>query len=245
MMKYTRWIKYLLLVVFLSACSGLAASDAIPAVEPRQTIPLPADLRDYRYCEIIPVFQSGLTLNISVYNTLGRNQCPADLWAGMDADALAKMYGARLVKLNGPRYWVMNKIIGQAGSLTGKTADFGGMEMTLRATLQTCILQGTIGDRFYTPNAVHRTTVFEYWAGNQVYELVGPGGDTYIMQSYSQIADPTLTIDSLPSLGDRLKLPEGWKYQVRVLQEDISLPANGTAIVINDELYNSYQKIMP
>ncbi|MPN46693.1 hypothetical protein SDC9_194290 [bioreactor metagenome] len=65
------------------------------------------------------------------------------------------------------------------------------------------------------------------------------------MQSYSQIADPSLSIDDLASLGDRLNLPEGWRYQAITLEEDLLLKANGVAYVINDEFYNTYQQILP
>jgi hypothetical protein len=74
-----------------------------------------------------------------------------------------------------------------------------------------------------------------------VFELVAPGGDTYVMQSYAQIKDPSLTIAQLPALGRRLKPPEGWRYRTRRLRRDLVLTANGSATVIQDELQNTYQ----
>ena len=50
-----------------------------------------------------------------------------------------------------------------------------------------------------------------------MFELVAPGGDTYVMQSYAQIKDPALTLAKLGSLGRRLKLPPGWRYRTRTL----------------------------
>lgn len=245
-MKPSTLFSLLLPALLLTACNGQTnAEEIIPAVTPSQVESLPENMRDYRYCEIIPVFQQGLNLNVVVYNTLGSNQCPQDLWDQLDAKALAKEYGAKIVKLNGPRYWVLNKISGQGISANGKTVDFNGIEMTERATLQTNLLQGSIGDKTYTPNQVKRDTVFEYWAGNEVYELISPEGNTYIMQSYSQIADSSLTIDDLASLGERLNLPEGWRYQAITLEKDLFLKANGVAYVINDEFYNTYQQILP
>lgn len=207
-------------------------------------MPLPADLRDYRYCEIIPVFRHGLTYRVEVYNTLGLNDCPADLWAKVDGETLKKQYGAVAVKINGPRYWLMNSIVAAGTTAAGKVVDFGGIEMSLRGTLETKIWQGTVGDKFYTPNEVHRTTVYVYQKNNRVYELTSPEGDVYRMQSYAQIADPTLIIADLETLGARLDLPKGWTFQSRVLTEDSDLKANGLAYVINDNLYNAYQKVM-
>lgn len=232
------------LALGLAGCST-AAKETIPAVTPSQSLPLPADLRNWRYCEVIPVFQHGLSLHVEVYNTLGLNDCPADLWAKLDAKQLASQTGARLVKLNGPRYWVIDAIQGAGTTLDGKTAEFGGIQMTQRAALDTYLWQGSIGDKTYTPNQVQRTTVFTYFAGQKVYELVSPKGETYIMQSYSQIKDPTLTIDDLDTLGQRLALPAGWKYQVRTLDADLELKANGLAYVINDEFLNTYQQVLP
>ncbi len=58
-----------------------------------------------------------------------------------------------------------------------------------------------------------------------MYELLAPDGSTYVMQSYSQIIDPNLSIGQLKSLGDRLNLPQGWSYRSRVLKKDLFLKA--------------------
>jgi hypothetical protein len=238
----------LLLIILLSAtmagCAAIARPKSIPAVPQSQSFPPPPDLRDFRYCEIIPVFQTRLTFHVEVYNTMGLSDCPADLWAKVDAASIAKEHDAKVVKLNGPRYWVLNRIVGGGATAAGKIVDFGGIEMKLLAVLETKLWEGTVGDAFYTPNEVQRTTTFSYWAGNMVYELLSPEGDVYRMQSYAQIVDPTLTIADLETLGERLDLPEGWRYETRILAEDSELKASGLAYVINDDLLNSYQKVM-
>jgi hypothetical protein len=127
-------------------------------------------------------------------------------------------------------------------SAGGETANFGGIESTLRATINTKIWQGTVGNKFYTPNKVRRQTVFTFKSGSPVYELTSPAGEVYMMQSYAQIVDKTLSADDLPHLGERLKLPPGWKFQTRTLTSDYALKADGLAYVINDDLYNSYQR---
>jgi hypothetical protein len=62
------------------------------------------------------------------------------------------------------------------------------------------------------------------------------------MQSYSQIVNPVLSMTDLPILSQQLKLPPGWTYQSRVLNQELSLVANGIAYVLQDNLSNSYQK---
>jgi hypothetical protein len=215
----------------------------VPAITPTQSMPVPDDLRDWRYCEVIPVFQDGTTLNVEVYNTLGLNDCPADPWTKLNAEAMAKQYSAKLVKLNGPRHWVINKLVGGGATASGKVADFGGIQMKLVGKLQTKVWEGTVGDKLYTPNEVHRTTVYTYRAGNMVYELTAPNGDVYMMQAYAQIVEAKLTIADLETLGSRLKLPQGWIYRARKLDADVELKADGLAYVINDDLYNAYQRV--
>jgi len=215
----------------------------VPAVPATQSLPVPADLRDFRYGEVIPVFQEGLRLSVEVYNTIGLNDCPPGLWAKLDARLLARTLGAVTVKLNGPRHWVLDGIIGSGGTAAGKVVDFGGIEMRLVAKLDSRVWEGSVGDTFYTPNRVQRFTTWIYLAGKPVYELVSPEGDVFRMQSYAQIADPDLRISDLEDLGRRLALPKGWSYRTRVLAEDSELRANGVAYVINDNLYNSYQKV--
>jgi len=231
----------------IGSASAFAAAkrESIPEVPPTQSMPRPADLRDFRYCEVIPVFRNKLTLQVEVYNTLGQNDCPPALWAKLDAKAMEKQYGAVAVKLNGPRHWVLNRIKGGGATAAGKIVNFGGIQMKQVAVLETKVWQSTVGDKFYQENKVHRTTTFFYQKNNRVYELVSAKGDVYMMQSYAQIADAKLTLAALASLGASLKLPKGWSYRTRVLAEDVELKAQGLAYVINDNLYNSYQKVLP
>lgn len=203
---------------------------------------VPEELRDVRYCEVIPVTREGRTLTAWVYNTLGLNDCPAAEWDALTEEEVNEAFGSVSAKLNGPRFWVLDQLVGSGSSATDDRFTFGGIEMELRASVDTDLREGTVGDEFYVPNEVHRDTVYTYEAGRPVYELTSPEGDVYIMQSYSQIEDETLTIDDLASLGSKLSLPDGWKYSTRTLVEDYELVTVGLAYVINDELYNSYQR---
>lgn len=220
-----------------------SATAVAPAASPQPAKPaMIENLRDMRYCEVLTIVRQGLSFIVDVYNTTGLDLCPAEQWAALDAKALARQFKVAFVKLNGPRHWTLDAIEAGGASTSGPTMTFGGIAMKLRATLKTKLWQGTVGDRFYKPNKVRRTTIFHYKAGSPVYELVAPAGDVYMMQSYAQIADPKLSIGDLLQLGRRLKLPAGWTYRTRTLATDYALQANGTAYVINDDLYDSYQR---
>jgi hypothetical protein len=200
------------------------------------------ELRNVRYCEIIPVTRKERTLTAWVYNTLGLNDCPAAEWDALTEEQVNEAYGSVSAKLNGPRYWVIDKLVAFGSSDTKTRFNFGGIEMELRASVDTKLREGTVGDEVYVPNEVQRHTVYTYNAGRPVYELTSPEGDVYIMQSYSQIKDKSLTLDDLATLGSKLSLPEGWTYSTRTLTEDYELVTTGLAYVINDDLYNSYQR---
>src|SRR5262249_9617945 len=129
-------------------------------------------------------------------------------------------------------------------SQTGATFTFGGIEMGLRATLTTEVGQATAGDQLYSPNQVKRDTVWIYDAGKPIFELVDPQGNVYVMQSYSQMVDRTLTIKQLPELAGKLALPQGWSYRTETPSAALHLDSNGLAFIVNDNLYNTYQKRM-
>jgi len=205
---------------------------------------VPADLCDVRYGEVIPVFKDGFKLYGEVYNTMSLNDCPADLWARLDAKALAKAYGAVAVKLNGPRYWVMDRVSAGGSMASGRYADFGGIQMKLLARVAIDPKQVSSGKALYLSSKVQRTTTYTYMAGKKVYELVSPKGEVWRMQSYSRTVDPRLSIGDLDSLGSRLKLPSGWTYRTSVLDTNSILKADGLAWVMQDDFENSYQKVI-
>jgi len=200
-------------------------------------------LRDVRYCEVIPSVTQDSVTTTYVYNTLTFNFCPPQQWKGLSEDEVNQEFGSQNAELNGPRHWVIDQLTATGGTTaSGETFTFGGIEMGLRATLTTEAGQATVGNEFYVPNSVARDTIWTYSAGKEIYTLTAPDGDVYVMQSYAQIKDPTLTIKQLPELGNKLSLPEGWTYGSQTLTDDLLLNSNGMATVVNDDYYNTYQK---
>jgi hypothetical protein len=117
--------------------------------------------------------------------------------------------------------------------------------MKLVALIEFKMWEVPMGNSFYKEVVVQRSNSWIFFAGNMVYELTNPQGDVYRMQSYSQQIDPTLSIDDLETLGDRLTLPNGWHYDMRVLEADSTLVADGKAYMIADEFRNAYMKVIP
>ena len=172
-----------------------------------------------------------------VYNTLSFNDCPENDWYALDAQDLKNQLGAVYVSLNGPRHWTVNGAENNTTNTYGKIASFGNLQMLLSAQIE-----GTIAENQYTENIIKRWNTWIFNAGNEVYKLVNPQGEEYIMQSYSKKINADQSIDDLAALGAVLNLPAGWSFETEVLVEELRLSAGGEAIVIQDDFQNTYQK---
>jgi hypothetical protein len=231
----------LLIAGAVAALTAVAAAPAGAQDSPQ----VPDELRDVRYCEIIPSVTEGDTVTTYVYNTLGWNDCPAAQWDALTVEQVNQAYGSQDAKLNGPRYWVVDHLVGSGETAAGGTFTFGGIKMSLRAKLTTKVGEATVGEQFYVPNRVQRNTTYTFDRDKLMYELVDPDGNVYVMQSYAQIVAKNLTLAKLSALGPLLRLPDGWHYRTRRPDHDVQVTADGLAIVINDNLANSYQRIRP
>jgi hypothetical protein len=146
--------------------------------------------------------------------------------------------GALMVKLNGPRYWTLDGLGQKVPVVDPVMRDFNGLTMRRLATVD---LGDNPSTQPYVERHVNRGAVFFFNAGAPVYELMNPDGLTYVMQAYCVGVDPTLTEESLISLGGRLDLPEGWTYRTRILEEELVVDTTATiATVVQDELENTY-----
>jgi hypothetical protein len=197
---------------------------------------LVTDLAGKRYGEVLLVTPGEAGPQATVYNSFPLNDCPAELWSALDPHAIAAENGAAVALLNGPRYWLMNTIEKeQQGPRVTKS--FGGIEMIQQAT----VLLSSMSPAPYTVNKVSRRTVFVFNAGEEVYELIDARGQRWVMQTWSQVADPNLKREDLPGLAGRLELPDGWSYQPRVLTSELRVDTRTQAAqVLQDNLTNSY-----
>jgi hypothetical protein len=226
--------------------STLPATTAPDTTEPTSTAPpprftYPDGIRDVRYCEVVLLRTGDNGLYAEVWNTMGRSECPQDEWEALDTAAIAAENGAITALTNGPRYWTLDSIDATA-QLTAPITTFGTIEMFRGATVE--LGAGLPSTVPYTQRPVARDTVFRFDAGTTVYELTAPDGAVYVMQSYSQKIDPTLTADGLASLGDRLTLPAGWTFSTRVLDAELEVrDVDGVAVVVQDDFENTYQVV--
>jgi hypothetical protein len=196
------------------------------------------NMRGVRYGEVLAMFLRDTGLEAEVYGTQMLNDCPQEQWQTLDADAIAKEMGAVFAKLNGPRHWLLDGLGTKVAVVEPVFRDFNGITMRRIATLN---LGADYAPGSYVERKINRGAVFFWDAGKKVYELVNPDGLTYVMQARCIGVDPTISEESLDTLGDKLSLPAGWSYRVRVLSEELVVDTTAhLATVLQDEFENSY-----
>jgi hypothetical protein len=126
--------------------------------------------------------------------------------------------------------------------LFGETASFGGIEARWAAHAPLSVVQkGATGGAPYAIYTPSKTQSMVYDAGKPVFELVDPGGHPYVLQARNE----EFPIPTLATLGEKLKLPQGWSYRSRVLTEDLKLdlsPAK-TIYAVGDDFHQYYTRI--
>ena len=202
-----------------------------------------ADGRFYnmRYCEIILMDLIDGIIHAAIWGTQTLNLCPQESWEELDAENIAREYDVTRVIMNGPRHFVVDDSVGSLPEHDYMNRSFGEIEMRYLTNL-TISLSELAMRTPYEHREVNRSNTWLFNQGRRVYELTNPEGQSYIMQSYSMTMDPDLDLNNLMTLGERLMLPEGWTYSTRILEHNLEARnPNGTAIVIQDELENTYQ----
>jgi hypothetical protein len=202
---------------------------------PQKLVP---DMRGVRYGEVLAVYLRENGLEAEVFGTQLINDCPQEQWDTLVAETVAQEMGAVMVKLNGPRYWTLDGFGTKLQPMEPIMREFNGIMMRRIAVVELGP-EPKVGP--YNEMKVNRQVVFFFDAGQTVHELVNPRGEAYVMQALCVGVDPTMSAESLDTLGERLSMPEGWSYRSRVLTEDLIIDTTTTtATVLQDEFENSY-----
>ncbi|MBU3690111.1 MAG: hypothetical protein B7C54_04535 [Acidimicrobiales bacterium mtb01] len=197
-------------------------------------------MRGKRYCEVLLLSPAPTGIEATVYNSYPLGDCPDAQWKELDGVAIAAEQGAALALLNGPRYWLMDSVERDASDVISSM--FGSIEMNRYATV--AITDTTSIGRSYAPQSVDRKSVFIFRAGQTIYRLTADDGRQFVMQSWSQQNDATLSEGDLAGLGSRLQLPAGWSYEAVTLTDELRVGTpDRPAQVLQDELLNSYSLI--
>jgi hypothetical protein len=237
-MIHVKYFTAILIMFFVSACTNQTKTQSV-LQKPVKMV----GVRNARYCEILTVTGWLGKMEVTVYNTLGCNDCPATVWENVDQEKVKSDFHATSIAMNGPRVFLMDSI-GQF-NIAPAHVNVGGIDMIERAKLPIdliTILKGKINP--YEERVIHRMTKYVFNKGSEVYFL-HHGNHSYIMQSYAQFIRTNLTESALKTMANTLKLPEGWTYESKKLEKSLVLETrdDGEAILIQDVFQNSYQKI--
>jgi hypothetical protein len=197
--------------------------------------------RGYPQGEIFLLQRDGEQFDALVYNTTGVNRCPADAFEAVDVDRVAEATGTDLVWKNPRRFWMMDAL---TINLVGEPRDLDGLMFNFVAKMQ--MPAGFTPDKdqsafAYRPTQIHRVSRYEFLSGRPVFMLRSPEGVTWVMQTYTDHIDPTLTEAHLPTLGERLTLADGWRFATTTLDRELTITTDGLAHIVPDDLANMYQ----
>ena len=237
-MKLLAWF----LLTFIGVAIAAALDDQGPNKDDLK------EMRGFPYGEIL-VSNSAKgwshAFDLVAYNTLMFG-VDLDKWNAITEKDVQKQFNSIMVKLNGPRFWVMDTVdFGKSTLVDSSITYIGGLKMVVvgvpRASLWDIFCKLVFGDvNTYAERAVVRKTTYVFKAGRLIYTLTSPEGKQYVMQSGSAQYNP-LNIDSLQDLGSKLKLPAGWKYRVIRLEKDLYVTAkDAIGRIVNDEFFNTY-----
>jgi hypothetical protein len=208
-------------------------------------------LRDYRYGEINLFAKDPLkkVLYVTVYDTTGlnggddsRDSAPASLIQNLDPKKIAKQYQALSARIDPPYHWTIDWLADRVGTVRS----FGGLNAAWmgNSLASSAAASPKPASVAYHTALVGRTAVAGFKKGSEVYLLDDSKGRTWVMVSYKDT--PNQTIDKLSSLGDVLKLPQGWKFRTAVLNKELILePKAGFAGIIQDDRGNLYHLTGP
>jgi hypothetical protein len=166
----------------------------------------------------------------------------------LDAQQLKEQLGGDVVRLNGPRRSMYDSAIATAFD-DGKVTMIGGtIPMYVYGSIKIPNLGAFAGNKQapYSEITVQRDTQWIFNAGQPVYELVSPKGSVYVLQSASLQLNPDNGVEKLSTLGERLALPKGWQFRVRILEAQLIVQAisgSRPATIVLDEFENNWQRI--
>jgi hypothetical protein len=200
-----------------------------------------SDTRAYAQGEIFLLTKAGDHMDATVYNTTGFGPCPESEFDAIDVNQLARDTGSDLAWKNARRFWMMDEL---QINLAGEPAEFGGIKFNLVARMQMPADFDFTQDqsaRAYNPTQIRRVSTYRFVGGRPVFLLRSPDQTTWVMQTFTNHIDATLTDTDLPELDSRLGLADGWQFKAVTLSRDLTINTTGLANIVPDNLSNMYQ----
>lgn len=194
------------------------------------------------WCEIIPMTGTQPNVVMQIYTSTGVDNCTEERSAALDMTKLAADLGVEKVVMNPGRYWAFDRV---TAFTAGEVVDFNGIKAKWGATMTPQDVAAIVGGKPYSVGKIKRDTEWFYKKGKPAYLLRTPEGKVWVLQVFTKDKDKTMSMETMDQLGSKLQLPEGWKFEVKMLDKDLSLQprrvADGEAYIMRDNLGNTYQ----
>jgi hypothetical protein len=168
-------------------------------------------------------------------------------WAeGLDFDKMKQEFGVLGASLNGPKLWMCDWVEIQ----NGVVREFNGVKIPWCAQLNMGDNTAGVSESTpYKPMTIARDSSGIGWnKGTTVLLLDDADGNTWVMKGFQVGLKPTYTFEEFVAAGQSQfkKLPPGWKFRVKTLEQDlIERPEGGVATIMPDEFFNMYDKTGP
>jgi len=199
-----------------------------------------------------------LRAEIVKFSTFKLGPCPADSFAKLSiASILAQIktigHTAHAYK-NGPSYYLMDSNL---SPLNREFLYIGPLKFFAQSTSSVSIYEllfnpilskKGIPTAYFSPFTVHEDIYYIWNKGATIHTLIPPDKKGYyVMTSYSKMIDPDADKSNITDKVEELTLPEGWKYESRILEKPLIVrtqPAKKFAHqIVFDQLQNFYHFI--
>ena len=166
--------------------------------------------------------------------------------AAIDPKRLAAELGAEFVYMNptpqtARRHWVMDQLW---LFKVGETMDFHGVRATWAASMSPELLKGMRKARLCARRSAIATasTCTRKVAGFSccAHRTERLGSCSHMRPKWTK----DLSLDQLSNVASKLKLPDGFKFEIKTLTRDLAIDlrnANGLAHIIRDNLHDIYE----
>jgi hypothetical protein len=220
---------------------NMAASKKANLV-PGKTLSVPAEGDRLVFCEVALITGTSKANAIAdFYNSTGTDICTPEKFAALDKEKIKAETSAKEVFLNPSRRWTFDQL---DVFEDGIDRTFGGIKMTWMGVVPVEELEKGVTKGHYVPGYIFRNNQYTFKKGREIYLLDAPGGEVFVMQSFSNFKQQKVTLANARNLGSLLTLPPGWKYRSVVLDRDLIVNqkrTNGMAHVFQDDMLNAYQ----
>jgi len=208
-----------------------------------------------RYIETFVVGGNGITghLKANVYNSTFRSDnniankdsAPQAWVESINLDDIKKQFHALGTSMNGPKLWMLDWI----DIPLGADRNINGVKIPWCAELHLTKDQAKEMGKFaYVTTTIARKSAIGYNKGTTVFLIDDTEGNTWIMKGFELGIKPSHTFEqfSAEPASYFKKLPAGWKFRTKVLDQDLKLvPETGVATIMPDEMFNVYDKTGP